>query len=268
MPFLAFFGVKTVALQLVLTLPQQRLHYSPRLLPIPPTYKLNGSSFGRPDVDLMFAKWAFNNVPQRSAGAEPRAGFISAQPPPPAAPHVRHPSSHTPPSPRSIPDVRAQPATRARRHAAPEKRALHGNGPGNKTHYRSPQCTIGERTARQLATPSTAAGAPIWISSHSPSPPAQEWWAAVVTWWRELGALVERALACRIHLRSDWGTGHAPSFRYTMKSSWSLSTCGSTRQAKHNRLTASVENGASGRGVPFGLRVTWSRRAPHRRFYR
>ena len=51
-----------MALQVVLTLPQQRLHYLPRLLPIPPTYKLNGSSFGRPDVDLMFAKWAFNNV--------------------------------------------------------------------------------------------------------------------------------------------------------------------------------------------------------------
>ena len=62
-PFLAFFGVKPVALQVVLMLPQQRLHYSPRLLPIPPTYKLNGSSFGRPDVDLMFAKWAFGNVP-------------------------------------------------------------------------------------------------------------------------------------------------------------------------------------------------------------
>ena len=58
-----FFGVKAVALQVVLTLPQQRLHYLPRLLPIPPTYKLNGSSFGRPDVDLIFAKWAFNNVP-------------------------------------------------------------------------------------------------------------------------------------------------------------------------------------------------------------
>ena len=57
-----FFGVKSVALQVVLTLPQQRLHYLPRLLPIPPTYKLNGSSFGRPDVDLIFAKWAFNNV--------------------------------------------------------------------------------------------------------------------------------------------------------------------------------------------------------------
>ena len=57
-----FFGVKPVALQVVLTLPQQRLHYLPRLLPIPPTYKLNGSSFGRPDVDLIFAKWAFNNV--------------------------------------------------------------------------------------------------------------------------------------------------------------------------------------------------------------
>ena len=51
-----------MALQVVLTLPQQRLHYLPRLLPIPPTYKLNGSSFGRPDVDLMFAKSAFNNV--------------------------------------------------------------------------------------------------------------------------------------------------------------------------------------------------------------
>eukprot|EP00964_Phaeocystis_antarctica_P030730 scaffold17384_cov48-Phaeocystis_antarctica.AAC.2 len=35
---------------------QQRLHYqhySPRLLPIPPTHKLNGSSLGRPDVDLI-----------------------------------------------------------------------------------------------------------------------------------------------------------------------------------------------------------------------
>ena len=62
MPVFCIFGRKTVALQMVLTLPQQRLHYSPRLLPIPPTYKLNGSSFGRPDVDLMFAKWAFNNV--------------------------------------------------------------------------------------------------------------------------------------------------------------------------------------------------------------
>ena len=49
-----------MALQVVLTLPQQRLHYLPRLLPIPSTYKLNGSSFGRPVVDLMFAKWAFN----------------------------------------------------------------------------------------------------------------------------------------------------------------------------------------------------------------
>ena len=57
-----FFGVKSVALQVVLTLPQQRLHYLPRLLPMPSTYKLNGSSFGRPDVDLIFAKWAFNNV--------------------------------------------------------------------------------------------------------------------------------------------------------------------------------------------------------------
>ena len=56
-------------------------------------------------------------------------------------------------------------------------------------------------------------------------------------WWRELGALAERALACRIHLRSGRGTGHAPSFRYTMKSSWSLSTCGSTHQAKTHRLT-------------------------------
>ena len=57
-----FFGINPVALQVVLTLPQQRLHYLPRLLPIPPTYKLNGSSFGRPNVDLIFAKWAFNNV--------------------------------------------------------------------------------------------------------------------------------------------------------------------------------------------------------------
>ena len=62
-----FFGINPVALQVVLTLPQQRLHYLPRLLPIPPTYKLNGSSFGRPDVDLIFAKWAFNNVEEEEA---------------------------------------------------------------------------------------------------------------------------------------------------------------------------------------------------------
>jgi hypothetical protein len=52
--FLAFFGVKPVALQMGLML--QGFTDSPRLLPIPPTanvYKLNGSSFGRPDVDLM-----------------------------------------------------------------------------------------------------------------------------------------------------------------------------------------------------------------------
>ena len=57
-----------MALQVVLTLLQQRLHYLSSLLPIPSTYKLNGSSFGRPDVDLMFAKWAFNNVPSLWAG--------------------------------------------------------------------------------------------------------------------------------------------------------------------------------------------------------
>ena len=38
-PFLAFVCVKPVALQVVLTLPQQRRHYSPRLLPI--TQRIN-----------------------------------------------------------------------------------------------------------------------------------------------------------------------------------------------------------------------------------
>ena len=60
--FLArFFGVKTVALQGLLTLPQQRLRYSPRLLPIPSTYKLNGSSLGRPDVDLFLPRVGFQH---------------------------------------------------------------------------------------------------------------------------------------------------------------------------------------------------------------
>ena len=70
MPVLAFFGVKRVAVQGLLTLPQQRLHYSPRLLPIPSTYKLNGSSLGRPDVDLIFAKSGLScfNI-DHSAGA-------------------------------------------------------------------------------------------------------------------------------------------------------------------------------------------------------
>ena len=40
-------------------------------------------------------------------------------------------------------------------------------------HGRHSECTICEHTARQLATPSAAGGGPIWISSHSPSPPAQ-----------------------------------------------------------------------------------------------
>eukprot|EP00964_Phaeocystis_antarctica_P038952 scaffold22272_cov66-Phaeocystis_antarctica.AAC.3 len=31
---------------------------------MPPTHKLNGSSLGRPGVDLMFAQWAFNIVRQ------------------------------------------------------------------------------------------------------------------------------------------------------------------------------------------------------------
>ena len=60
---MAFFGVEPVALQVVLMLPQQiRLHYLPHILPIPPTYRLDGSNFGRPDVDLMFAKWAFSTA--------------------------------------------------------------------------------------------------------------------------------------------------------------------------------------------------------------
>ena len=50
-----------MALQVVLTPTKASLN-PPRLLPTPPMYKLNGPSFGRPDVDLMFAKWAFNNV--------------------------------------------------------------------------------------------------------------------------------------------------------------------------------------------------------------
>ena len=53
--FWLFWRKSSGTLQVVLTLPQQRLHYLPRILPIPPTYKLNGSSFGRPDVDLIFA---------------------------------------------------------------------------------------------------------------------------------------------------------------------------------------------------------------------
>ena len=37
---------------------------APPLADTPNIEKLNGSSFGRPDMDLMFARWAFNkNVP-------------------------------------------------------------------------------------------------------------------------------------------------------------------------------------------------------------
>eukprot|EP00964_Phaeocystis_antarctica_P060634 scaffold36158_cov45-Phaeocystis_antarctica.AAC.1 len=52
-----------VALQVVLTLlPYFRT--CPASCRYPQHRKLNGSSFGRPDMDLMFAKWAFNkNVP-------------------------------------------------------------------------------------------------------------------------------------------------------------------------------------------------------------
>jgi hypothetical protein len=119
---------------------------------------------------------------------------------------------------------------RVARHHTPEKRALHGKRPGTQTHYRPPQCTIGERTARQLATPSTAAGGgPIWISSHSPSPPAQDGGNVVAGAGRTGGASAGMSDPCE----DGRGTGHAPSFRYTMKSSWSLSTCGSTQAKTH-----------------------------------
>ena len=42
--------------------------------PQAPTYKLNGSSFGRPGVDLMFAKWAVNISTTCRGAPPPRAG--------------------------------------------------------------------------------------------------------------------------------------------------------------------------------------------------
>ena len=38
------------------------LHYSKRLVPVPPTYERIGAGLGRPFSDLIFAKWGFNNV--------------------------------------------------------------------------------------------------------------------------------------------------------------------------------------------------------------
>ena len=38
------------------------LHYSKRLVPVPPTYERIGAGLGRPFSELIFAKWGFNNV--------------------------------------------------------------------------------------------------------------------------------------------------------------------------------------------------------------
>ena len=38
------------------------IHYSKRLVPVPPTYERIGAGLGRPFSDLIFAKWGFNNV--------------------------------------------------------------------------------------------------------------------------------------------------------------------------------------------------------------
>ena len=46
------------------------LHYSKRLIPVPPTYERIGAGLGRPFSDLIFAKWGFNNV---SAAVRPPA---------------------------------------------------------------------------------------------------------------------------------------------------------------------------------------------------
>ena len=42
------------------------IHYSKRLVPVPPTYERIGAGLGRPFSDLIFAKWGFNNVPARA----------------------------------------------------------------------------------------------------------------------------------------------------------------------------------------------------------
>ena len=38
------------------------LHYSKRLVPVPPTHERIGAGLGHPFSDLIFAKWGFNNV--------------------------------------------------------------------------------------------------------------------------------------------------------------------------------------------------------------
>ncbi len=49
------------------------LHYSKRLIPVPPTYERVGAGLGRPFSDLIFAKWVFNNVQKPVPLAPPRA---------------------------------------------------------------------------------------------------------------------------------------------------------------------------------------------------
>ena len=47
------------------------LHYSKRLVPVPPTYERIGAGLGRPFSDLIFAKWGFNNVTDVHAQLSP-----------------------------------------------------------------------------------------------------------------------------------------------------------------------------------------------------
>ena len=42
------------------------IHYSKRLVPVPPTYERIGAGLDRPFSDLIFAKWGFNNVLHKS----------------------------------------------------------------------------------------------------------------------------------------------------------------------------------------------------------
>ena len=53
------------------------LHYSKRLVPVPPTHERIGAGLGHPFSDLIFAKWGFNNVHWVCVRADTRkVGFV------------------------------------------------------------------------------------------------------------------------------------------------------------------------------------------------
>jgi len=158
---------------------------------------------------------------------------------PPPAPHthrelrlsalnrlVRYPSNHNPPSLPRRDRTRAEtvnrhpPAGRPRPRARPAAPESPDTTRPKNAHCMArdlePRRTTGRHSvplenARHVSLPHPQ---PRRAGARSGSPPIRPLLLRrmVATWWRELGALAERALACRIHVRMAGALGtHPPS---------------------------------------------------------